>query len=79
MARHADARRRAADTFKVGQVAWLATKNLPLRSGTRKLLTIWADPFKVIGKVGGSAYRFELPDGWNIHNIFHVLYGVEVL
>lgn len=29
----------------VGDSVWLATKNLPLRLGTRKLAPIWAGPF----------------------------------
>jgi len=29
-------------------MAWLSTKNLPLRAGTRKLAALFAGPFKVI-------------------------------
>jgi hypothetical protein len=33
----------------VGEKVWLATKNLPLRLGTRKLAAIWAGPFAILG------------------------------
>ena len=29
----------------VGDKVWLSTKNLPLKTGTRKLAAIWAGPF----------------------------------
>ena len=56
----------------VGERVWLATKNLPLRLGTRKLAAIWAGPFAVLGQVGPVAYRLDLPSDWKIHNVFHV-------
>jgi hypothetical protein len=34
--------------FAVDDMAWLSTKNLPLRAGTRKLAALFAGPFKVI-------------------------------
>jgi hypothetical protein len=33
--------------FSVDDMAWLSTKNLPLRSGTRKLAALFAGPFRV--------------------------------
>lgn len=35
-------------SHEVGEMVWLATKNLPLKTGTRKLAAIWAGPFEVI-------------------------------
>lgn len=55
MAKFADRKRREL-SFEVGDRVWLATKNLPLRVGTRKLAAIWAGPYVVTGKVGDVAY-----------------------
>ena len=35
-------------SHEVGEQVWLATKNLPLRLGTRKLAAIWAGPFEIL-------------------------------
>ena len=71
MARMANRARRDM-SHEVGQSVWLATKNLPLKLGTRKLASIWAGPFKILSVVGPVAYKLELPVDWRIHNVFHV-------
>ena len=57
---------------EIGEKVWLATKHLPLRAGTRKLASIWTGPFKILDTVGPVAYRLQIPEEWNIHNVFHV-------
>jgi len=71
MARVANRARRDL-SFSVGDRVWLSTRNLPLRTGTRKLAAIWAGPFVVTHVVGQVAYRLELPSDWQIHDVFHV-------
>ena len=58
--------------FCLGDRAWLCTRNLPIRTGTRKLGAKWAGPFEVTALVGTAAYRLSLPTAWNIHPVFHV-------
>lgn len=65
-------RSRREMAFQIGDSVWLATKNLPLRLGTKKLAPVWAGPYKVIQIVGPVAYKLDLPTHWKIHNVFHV-------
>ena len=64
-------RSRHDSSHAVGDKVWLATKNLPLKMGTRKLAGIWAGPFRVLDCIGPVAYRLSLPEDWKIHNVFH--------
>lgn len=41
-------RARREIAFALDDLAWLSTKNLPLRAGTRKLASLFAGPFRVI-------------------------------
>jgi hypothetical protein len=56
MARTADRARRDS-SHAAGDKVWLATKNLPLKLGTRKLASIWAGPFRILDCIGPVAYR----------------------
>ncbi len=59
--------------FEVGSHVWLSTKNLPLRgNNSRKLASIWAGPFEITDQISAVAFRLNIPDGWKIHNVFHV-------
>ena len=67
---YADARRRDL-TLDIGQSVLLSTRNIQLH-GTRKLLPRFIGPFTVTQKVSPVAYRLALPEGYRIHNVFHV-------
>ena len=58
--------------FAVDDLAWLSTKNLPLRTGTRKLAALFAGPFRVIRVISPVAFKLALPSEWSIHDVFHV-------
>ena len=65
-------RHRRDVAFTVGQKVWLSTKHLPLKVTSRKLAALWTGPFLVSACIGSVAYRLDIPDHWNIHNVFHV-------
>ena len=71
MARVANRARRELQ-FEAGDQVWLATKHLPLKTGSRKLAAVYTGPFEVLDAIGPVAYRLKLPDSWGIHNVFHV-------
>lgn len=52
---------RDASDFAVGQRVWLATKNLPLRIGSRKLSSKFAGPYEIVARVTREAYKLALP------------------
>ena len=58
--------------FSVDDLAWLSTRNLPLRAGTRKLAALFAGPFGVVKIVSPVAFKLALPAEWRIHDVFHV-------
>ena len=82
--RHAEAsQKRYADAqchdvnFNVGDSVLLATKSLHLQ-GPRKLQDRFVGPFRVLQKIGKTAYKLDLSGGRhcqalrNIHDVFHV-------
>ena len=51
----------------------LSTKNLAFKEkGSRKFLSKYVGPFKILKRIGHLAYRLELPPKWKIHPVFHV-------
>jgi hypothetical protein len=42
------------------------------KRGAEKLKTRFYGPYRIMCQVGEVAYELELPEGSNIHNIFHV-------
>ena len=70
-------RHRKAVQYHVGNKVLLSSKNLKFAPRlARKLLPKWAGPFeitRVIDKASGTvAVELAPPEGWRIHNVFHV-------
>ena len=65
-------RHHRAIEIPVNSSVLLSTANLQFRNGPRKLRKRFVGPFRVIERIGKLAYRLELPDSWNIHDVFHI-------
>lgn len=67
-----DKHRRPSRSYKVGDLVWLEATNLRVNVPAKKLAERRYGPFKVLAKVGASAYRLELPEGWKlVHPVFN--------
>ena len=51
---------------------WLLRRNFSTTRPSSKLDVRRLGPFAIIGSVGSSAYRLELPPSMHIHPVFHV-------
>ncbi len=60
-------------TYVCGQRVWLSTKDLPLRSPSRKLAPRFIGPYRVTKVVNPVAIRLKLPPALGrVHPVFHV-------
>jgi hypothetical protein len=58
--------------FNTNDKVWLLSHNITTARPSRKLDHKRLGPFKIIKKIGLSAYRLQLPRSMKIHNVFHV-------
>ena len=61
-----------APDYMVGDRVYLERADLCLNRPSQKLDFKRFGPFKIAQKISNTAYRLELPNGWSIHNVFHV-------
>ena len=70
--RYANTGRRHVD-YTTGQYVLLSTKHLAFKGmGPRKLYPRYVGPFQIVDVVNRVAVKLKLPEGWRIHNVFHV-------
>lgn len=69
---YANKKRKEAPPFEVGDKVWLHRRYVKTNRPSSKLDAKRLGPFKVLEKVGKSAFRLELPATMQIHPVFHV-------
>ncbi|KAI2666212.1 Transposon Tf2-6 polyprotein [Labeo rohita] len=69
----ADRHRSKPPVYVVGQKVWLSSKDIPLRSVSKKLAPKFIGPFTVTKIISPVAVRLKLPPAYRrIHPVFHV-------
>ena len=68
----ANRRRRPAPDLLPGQKVWLLRRHVSTTRPSSKLDVRRLGPFAVIGPIGKSAFRLDLPPSMKIHPVFHV-------
>ena len=68
----ANRRRRPAPTLIPGQKVWFLRRHVSTTRPSSKLDVRRLGPFAVIGPIGGSAFRLDLPPSLKIHPVFHI-------
>ena len=68
----ANRKRRSAPIFSPGQKVWLSRRHVGSTRPSSKLDVRRLGPFPVLGQIGTSSYRLELPASVKLHPVFHV-------
>jgi hypothetical protein len=67
-----DQHRKPDPNLKSGDMVWLLPRNIRTTRPSKKLDYKKIGPFKILAKIGTSAYKLELPSTMGIHNTFHI-------
>lgn len=72
MKKQAD-RSRTSRSFNKEDYVMLSTDNLNLKNKpSKKLKPRWVGPFRILQKVGNSAYKLDLPSSMTIHPVINI-------
>jgi len=67
-----EAGRKPDPNLQLGDMVWLLPRNLRTTRPCKKLDYKKIGPFKILAKIGESAYKLDLPPTMRIHNTFHI-------
>ena len=72
MKKYYDKKRQPSHQYKVGDKVYLEGLNLTIARPMTKLSDKRYGPFRIVKKVGASAYKLALPQRWSrVHNVFN--------
>jgi len=67
-----DAGRKPDPNLQSGDMVWLLPRNIRTTRPCKKLDYKKIGSFKILAKIGGSAFKLNLPPSMRIHNTFHL-------
>jgi len=67
-----DLHRKPDPNLRSGDMVWLLSWNIKTTRPSKKLDYKKIGPFKILAKIGTSAYKLALPPSMAIHNTFHI-------
>jgi len=67
-----DAGRKPDPNLQSGDMVWLLPRNIRTTRPCKKLDYKRIGPFKILARIGESAYKLDLPPSMRIHNTFHI-------
>ena len=67
-----DQHRKPDPNLQSGDMVWLLPRNIKTTRPSKKLDYKKIGPYKILAKIGRSAYKLELPGSMKIHNTFHI-------
>jgi len=67
-----DLHRKPDPNLESGDMVWLLPRNIKTTRPSKKLDYKEIGPFKILAKIGTSAYKLALPPSMAVHNTFHI-------
>ena len=67
-----DLHRKPDPNLQSGDMVWLLPRNFKTTRASKKLDSKKIRPFKMLAKVGTSAYKLAIPASMATHNTFHI-------